>query len=202
MLHALRNAVGSDQPGPERAGVDQVPRSTLCIGVTVDVEQQVRLDVGHAAKAKNADFNLRVQCVAVAVLGVGGWARPASADQHDRLGAQVPPGVGFRVDRIGPTGREHAVDPTLEQGGERPPVDRKDEHERVRGVDARRFPSGLGGPRSAPEVRVVLGGEARVEAFGVQVGDLRRVTGLDDAFDERVEHRSGEALTLRMAEDC
>lgn len=48
---------------------------------------------------------------------------------------------------------------------------------------------------------MVLGGEARVEAFGVQVGDLRRVTGLDDAFDEGVEHRSGEVLTLRMVEN-
>ena len=46
-----------------------------------------------------------------------------------------------------------------------------------------------------------MDGEARVEAFGVQVGDLRRVTGLDDPLYEGVEYRSGVTFALRMVED-
>ncbi len=102
-----------------------------------------------------------------------------------RAGAAAFPQVAADAVVEGPAIGEHAIDPALEQGRHRPPVDRVDQHQGIGAIDARLLGEDVGGRRRLAAMHGVVGqAEARLEAFRRQVGGFRGMTGADHAFGD------------------
>ena len=102
---------------------------------------------------------------------------------------------------IGPALREHTFDPALEQGGERPPVHRIDQHQRIGAGQALLFGQHIGRRLAGLDVdRNVGRGDAWIEAFGRQIGDVGSV-GRRQAVGDFGGHGVGEGLGIGVRDD-
>ncbi|KAG0759085.1 hypothetical protein G6F22_019468 [Rhizopus arrhizus] len=105
---------------------------------------------------------------------------------------------------VGPALGEHTVDPTLQQRGERPPVQRVDQYQRVGRIQPRLLGGDIGRRSAgAAEQRLVLQAEARIEALGHQIGVGHAVAGIGcaDGLADAPGDGVGQRGRIRMGDD-
>ncbi len=158
---------------------------------------------GHprAAVLEDAVIDLGAHGAKVTVARIGPHVGAADRQQVHAQPAQ-PALVAPLPFLVGPALREHPVDPALEQAGHRPPVDRVHQGQRIGAIDARLLCQHVGVGRSLlEETGDIRRGEAGIEAFPGQVGDLGGVPGILHAIGQPAGHGMGERLGQRMGGD-
>lgn len=166
------------------------------------LQQQFGTDHPCAAVIEDAMVDLGAHRPGVAVPLEGAGIGAADTDQHHAQALQLFPQVAADAVVEGPAIGEHAIDPALEQGRHRPPVDRVDQHQGIGAIDARLLGEDVGGRRRLAAMHGVVGqAEARLEAFRRQVGGFRGMTGADHAFGDARGEGVGERAGMMMSDD-
>ncbi|MCY1310079.1 hypothetical protein D9M70_602370 [compost metagenome] len=97
---------------------------------------------------------------------------------------------------------EDPFDPALQQPRQRPPVDRKHQHQAVGAVDARLLGQHIGRRRRLLAMDVEVGhAVALIEAFGTEVGQLEAVAGCFQAFGDPGCQAVGERVGIGVGDN-
>ncbi|MCY1472133.1 hypothetical protein D9M68_53830 [compost metagenome] len=176
--------------------------------------QHLQADIGQGAAQQRAQHVLQRTvdgAIAEHVLA------PAQGQAHQRLLAGQAALVVETLAAVADPGYQHAVDPALEHGRHREPVEREVEDHEIRpeqlvqlGLDVRGDPPGLDAlallQRIDQVVRVgplgkVGGRRHRVPVHRVEVGDLHLVALPLQRFHGQVAQGAGEGLRLGVGVD-